>query len=79
MAGTRLKVTKENFKKLPEGPPYYEFERGDLIEVSRPHPWHNFAVYLLASFLWSLCPSEKFRVGFHGQRSRVADGCHLRR
>ncbi|MFA0731512.1 MAG: hypothetical protein LKKZDAJK_002165 [Candidatus Fervidibacter sp.] len=53
MAETRLKATKEDFKKLPEGPPYYEFERGEVIELPRPHPWHNFVVYLLASFLWS--------------------------
>ncbi|MFA0753803.1 MAG: hypothetical protein IMHGJWDQ_001582 [Candidatus Fervidibacter sp.] len=50
---TRLRMTKEEFKGLPEGPPYYEYERGEVIEVSRPHPWHNFVLYLLASFLWS--------------------------
>lgn len=34
----RLRMTKGEFKRLPKGPPYYEYERGEVIEVSRPHP-----------------------------------------
>jgi Uma2 family endonuclease len=38
---TRRKMTKEEFKQLPEGPPYYEFEYGEVVEVSRAKPKHN--------------------------------------
>lgn len=50
-----LPMTKEEFKQLPEGPPYYEYERGEVVEVARPHPWHNLVVgvlyYLLLMFV----------------------------
>lgn len=48
---TQRTVTKEEFKQLPEGPPYYEFEYGEVIEVSRPHPDHNDIVGILFAFL----------------------------
>lgn len=44
-------MTKEEFKQLPVGPPYYELEYGEVIEVTRPHPWHNRIVGLLYAFL----------------------------
>ncbi len=47
----RTRMTKQEFKRLPEGPPYYEYERGEVIEVSRPHPWHNRVVGRLYAFL----------------------------
>jgi Uma2 family endonuclease len=37
----RCKMTKQEFKQLPEGPPYYEFEYGEVVEVSRAKPKHN--------------------------------------
>jgi Uma2 family endonuclease len=37
----RRKMTKQEFKQLPEGPPYYEFEYGEVVEVSRAKPKHN--------------------------------------
>ncbi len=39
--------TREDYKNLPEGPPYYELIRGELIEMSRPFRPH----YLAAGYL----------------------------
>lgn len=44
-------MTKQEFRQLPEGPPYFEFEFGEVIEVPRPHPRHNRIVVLLSAFL----------------------------
>jgi len=44
-------LTIDEFKELPEGPPYYEYEHGEVIEMPRPHPWHNHIVIRLTSFL----------------------------
>jgi Uma2 family endonuclease len=35
------RLTLEEFYQLPEGPPYYEFEDGELIEMNRPTPRHQ--------------------------------------
>lgn len=40
----KVRMTKKEFKLLPEGPPYYEFEYGEVIEMPKPHPWHNIVV-----------------------------------
>jgi Uma2 family endonuclease len=53
MPTTRRVMTKEEFKQLPEGPPYYEFEYGEVIEVARPHPFHNIIVGCLFAFLYN--------------------------
>ena len=34
-------LTLEEFYALPEGPPDYEFEEGELIHMPRPHPRHQ--------------------------------------
>src|SRR5438552_9228881 len=34
-------MTLEEFRTLPEGPPYYEFEEGELIPVTSPTPEHQ--------------------------------------
>jgi len=44
-------LTQAEFRELPEGPPYYEFEFGKVIEMPRPHPWHNRIVGYLYVFL----------------------------
>lgn len=44
-------MTQAEFKQLPEGPPYYEFEFGKVIEMPRPHPRHNRIVGYLYVFL----------------------------
>lgn len=37
----RPRLTLAEFYELPEGPPYYEYENGALIEVNRPTPRHQ--------------------------------------
>ncbi len=37
----RRNVTWEEYLALPEGPPYYEFEDGELIMMTRPHGRHQ--------------------------------------
>ena len=42
MAGTGAQsMTLEEFRALPEGPPYYEYEQGELILVASPTPEHQ--------------------------------------
>ncbi len=41
------RMTIEEFWKLPEGPPYYEFEDGEVIEMARPHGRHQRMVGVL--------------------------------
>ena len=39
MAATgRKRMTLEEFRALPEGPPYYQYEEGELILVALPTP-----------------------------------------
>jgi Uma2 family endonuclease len=45
------RMTLEEFRALPEGPPYYEFEEGELVLMSSPLPEHQDIVVELASFL----------------------------
>jgi Uma2 family endonuclease len=40
MAGVQ-RMTLEEFRALPEGPPYYEYEEGELILVASPTPEHQ--------------------------------------
>jgi Uma2 family endonuclease len=35
------RLTFEDYRALPEGPPYYEFEEGELILVASPTPEHQ--------------------------------------
>jgi Uma2 family endonuclease len=42
MATTEVqRMTLEEFRALPEGPPYYEYEEGELILVASPTPEHQ--------------------------------------
>jgi Uma2 family endonuclease len=34
-------MTLEEFRQLPEGPPYYEFEEGEIIPMPAPHGKHQ--------------------------------------
>ena len=40
MTGTQ-RMTLEEYQALPEGPPFYEFEEGELILVASPTPEHQ--------------------------------------
>ena len=42
MAITALpRMTLEEFSRLPEGPPYFEFENGELVPITSPAPEHQ--------------------------------------
>lgn len=43
--------TQEEFRQLPEGPPYYELDDGELIEMARPRGRHQKIVGKLYSVL----------------------------
>jgi Uma2 family endonuclease len=45
------RMTLEEFRALPEGPPYYEYEQGELILVASPTPEHQDIVSELSHVL----------------------------
>lgn len=52
MATTGIQqMTMEEFRALPEGPPYYEYEEGELILVASPTPEHQDIVSELSHVL----------------------------
>lgn len=48
----RIRMSREEFLQLPEGPPYYDYIQGEAIEVNRPTGEHQEIVVWLASELW---------------------------
>ena len=48
---SRLRMAKEEFLRLPEGPPDYEFEDGEVIPLARPHSQHQAVSLEIASVL----------------------------
>ena len=44
----QFKMSLEEFYALSEGPPYYEFEDGELVEMNRPTPRHQRVLLKLA-------------------------------
>jgi Uma2 family endonuclease len=53
MAMTEMqRITLEEFRTLPEGPPYYEYEEGEMILVASPTPEHQDVVGVLWDVLW---------------------------
>ncbi len=45
--------TQDDFRRLPEGPPFYELEDGELIEMARPRGRHQ---KIIAKLLIALSP-----------------------
>jgi Uma2 family endonuclease len=52
-------ITFEAFQKLPEGPPYYEFEQGELILMSSPTLEHQNIMGLLFAFIYAFLRKNK--------------------
>lgn len=48
----RIRMSREEFLQLPEGPPYYDYIQGEAIEVNRPTGEHQEIVVWLTSKLW---------------------------
>jgi Uma2 family endonuclease len=40
-AASRRRITLQEYKSLPEGPPKFEFENGELIPMTQPTPEHQ--------------------------------------
>ena len=55
----RQRMTLDEFFALPEGPPYYEFEQGDLIPMPRPHGRHQDIIMAIGAELRSHIIKEK--------------------
>ncbi len=47
----RIPMTREEFEKLPEGPPYYDYIGGEAIEVNRPTGRHQKIVVRVCNHL----------------------------
>lgn len=48
----RVPMTRAEFDRLPEGPPFYDYVHGEAIEVNRPTIRHQQIVFRLANQLW---------------------------
>lgn len=57
-------MTREEFKQLPEGPPYYEFEYGEIIEMARAKPKHNRLMGRLFALLDAFVSSHHYGMVF---------------
>lgn len=53
MTTTTGRMTMGEFQALPEGPPYFEFEQGELIEMPSPTSRHQKIVLVLSHALLS--------------------------
>ncbi len=53
------RMTFEEYCALPEGPPFYEFEEGDLILVASPTPEHQDIVGVLWHLLWQFVRQQQ--------------------
>ncbi|MDI6792410.1 MAG: Uma2 family endonuclease [bacterium] len=52
-------VSLEEFRNLPEGPPDYEFEEGEVIPLARPHGRHQLVLIRLGAALVSYITQRK--------------------
>jgi Uma2 family endonuclease len=48
----RIRMSLEEFERLPEGPPYYDYIDGEAIEVNRPRGRHQVIEMRLANRCW---------------------------
>jgi len=51
--------TPEEYRRLPEGPPYYELEEGELIEMVRPRGKHQIIIGELYALLSGFLRQER--------------------
>ena len=75
MATTQThRMTIEEFRALPEGPPFYEFEEGELIPVPSPTIEHQDIVLALASSIQQFVRQEAQGRVFMGVDVYLPDG-----
>jgi Uma2 family endonuclease len=68
------RMTLEQFRALPEGPPYFEFEEGELIPMPSPTFEHQDIVMRLGNRLWEFVRQEKLGRVFMGVDVYLPDG-----
>jgi Uma2 family endonuclease len=80
----RMKMTLEQFRALPEGPPDYEFEEGEVIPLPRPHGQHQYIMTELLGVVWPHVKRHRLGrvwpeidVELPNDRSYVPDLCYL--
>jgi Uma2 family endonuclease len=72
-AGTQ-RMTLEEFRALPEGPPNFEFEEGELIPVPSPTPKHQRILLQLGHYLSEFVERQKLGEVFMGVDVYLPDG-----
>jgi Uma2 family endonuclease len=51
VAASPIRYTREDYRKLPEGPPHYELINGELIEMTRPFREHYQVAVVIVELL----------------------------
>jgi Uma2 family endonuclease len=60
----RIPMSKEEFAKLPEGPPFYDYLNGEAIEVNRPTGKHQRIVVYIAFIVDRFLRSRNLGVAY---------------
>ncbi len=60
----RIPMSREEFERLPEGPPFYDYIGGEAIEVNRPTGRHQRIVVYLAFTVDQFLRSRKLGVAY---------------
>jgi len=53
------RITPEEFRAMPEGPPFYEYEEGELITAASPTPEHQDCIGMLWNVLWQFTRGQQ--------------------
>jgi Uma2 family endonuclease len=48
----RIPMSREEYDRLPEGPPYYDYVNGEAVELNRPSAKHQQIMFRLSNLLW---------------------------
>jgi Uma2 family endonuclease len=51
-------MSKEEFRLLPEGPPFYDYVNGEAVEVNRPSVRHQQIMVRLCNLLWEYAQAK---------------------
>jgi len=68
------RMTLEEFCALPEGPPNFEFEEGELIPEPSPTPLHQSIILRLGNHLWEFVSQRHLGQVFMGVDVFLPDG-----
>ena len=51
-------MTREEFDRIPEGPPYYDYVNGEAVEVNKPKGRHQVVSMRLGNMLWEFAQAH---------------------